>query len=153
MRNLGGIIIIDFIDMIEQEHKRQVLRALENCLATDHAKTHISEVSSLGLVEMTRKRTRESLEHVLCEPCPTCSGRGSLKTAETTCYEILREILRESRQFDVNQLLVLASQEVVDRLLDEESANLAELEEFIGKPIKLQAEALYSQEHYDVVLI
>ncbi len=153
LRNLGGIIIIDFIDMTEEEHKRQVLRALEKSLAKDHAKTTITEVSALGLVEMTRKRTRESLGHILCEPCPCCSGRGSLKTAETTCYDIFREILRESRQFDVQSLLVLASQEVVDRLLDEESTNLAELEEFIGKPIKLQVEALYTQEHYDVVLI
>ncbi len=153
LRNLGGIIIIDFIDMTEDEHKRQVLRALEKCLARDHAKTHITEVSSLGLVEMTRKRTRESLEHVLCEPCPCCGGRGSVKTAETTCYEIFREILRESRQFEVETLLVLASQEVVDRLLDEESTHLAELEEFIGRPVRLQAEALYTQEQYDVVLI
>jgi len=153
LRNLGGIIIIDFIDMIEEEHKRQVLRALEKCLARDHAKTHITEVSALGLVEMTRKRTRESLEHILCEPCPVCHGRGSLKTAETTCYEIFRELLREARQFEVETLLVLASQEVVDRLLDEESGHLAELAEFIGKPIRLQAEALYTQEQYDVVLI
>ncbi len=153
LRNLGGIIIIDFIDMTDDEHKRQVMRALEKCLARDHAKTHISEVSSLGLVEMTRKRTRESLEHVLCEPCPCCGGRGTLKTAETTCYEIFRELLREARQFDVETLLVLASQEVIDRLLDEESGHLAELEEFIGKPVRLQAEALYTQEQYDVVLI
>ena len=153
LRNLGGIIIIDFIDMGDEEHKRQVLRALEKCLARDHAKTHITEVSALGLVEMTRKRTRESLEHVMCETCPCCSGRGSLKTAETTCYEIFREILREARQFDVETLLVLASQEVVDRMLDEESSNLAELESFLGKTIRLQAESLYSQEHYDVVLI
>jgi ribonuclease G len=153
LRNLGGIIIIDFIDMTDDEHKRQVLRALEKCLAKDHAKTHITEVSALGLVEMTRKRTRESLEHVLCEPCPACGGRGTLKTAETTCYEIFREILREARQFEVETLLVLASQEVIDRLLDEESGHLAELEEFIGKPIRLQAEALYTQEQYDVVLI
>ena len=102
---------------------------------------------------MTRKRTRESLEHILCEPCPCCDGRGSLKTAETTCYEIFREILREARQFEVETLLVLASQEVVDRLLDEESGHLAELAEFIGKPIRLQAESLYTQEQYDVVLI
>jgi ribonuclease G len=153
LRNLGGIIIIDFIDMCDDEHKRQVLRALEKCLARDHAKTHISEVSSLGLVEMTRKRTRESLEHILCEPCTCCDGRGTLKTAETTCYEIFREILREARQFDVETLLVLASQEVIDRLLDQESGHLAELEELTGKPIRLQAEALYTQEQYDVVLI
>ncbi len=153
LRNLGGIIIIDFIDMTDPEHKRQVIRALERCLAKDHAKTHVTEVSSLGLVEMTRKRTRESLGHVLCEPCPSCRGRGSIKTAETTCYEIFRDIIRESRQFDVEQLLVLASQEVIDRLLDEESHNLAELEQFIGKAIKLQAEMLYTQDQFDVVLV
>ena len=151
LRNLGGIIIIDFIDMSDEEHKRQVLRALQKCLDRDHVKTQITEVSSLGLVEMTRKRTRESLEHVMCETCPTCNGRASLKTAETACYEIFREILRESRQFDTEQLLVLASQEVVDLLLDEESTSLAELEAFIGKPIKFQVESLYTQEQYDVV--
>jgi ribonuclease G len=151
LRNLGGIIIADFIDMTREEHKRQVLRSLERYLDKDHARTHISEVSMLGLVELTRKRTRESLEHVLCETCPTCSGRASLKTPETVCYEIFREILRESRQFDAQQLLVLASQEVVDLLLDEESASLAELEAFIGKPIKFQVEALFMQEQYDVV--
>ena len=153
LRNLGGIIIIDFIDMIEDDHKRQVLAALEKNLERDRAKSHISEVSMLGLVEMTRKRTRESLEHVLCSPCTTCQGRGSLKTPETVSYEIFRELLREARQFDVQQYLVLASQEVVDVLLDEEATSLAELETFIGKPIKLQVEALYSQEQFDVVLM
>ena len=153
LRNLGGIIIIDFIDMLDTEHRRQVLRALEKNLEKDHAKTHISEVSSLGLVEMTRKRTRESLEHVLCEACPTCNGRGSLMTAETVCYDIFREILREARQFDAQQLLVLAAQSVVDLLVDEESTSLAELEEFIGKPIKLQVESEYTQEQFDVVLM
>ncbi len=151
LRNLGGIIIVDFIDMMQEEHKRQVLRALEKSLDKDHAKSHISEVSSLGLVQMTRKRTRESLEHILCEPCTTCGGRSVLKTAETVCYELFREILREARQYDAQQLLVLASQEVVDLFLDEESDSLAELEAFIGKPIKFQVEALYTQEQYDVV--
>ncbi len=153
LRNLGGIIIVDFIDMQTEEHKRQVLRALEKHVERDNANCHISEISSLGLVQMTRKRTRESLEHILCEPCPTCGGRASVKTAETVCYEIFREILREARQFDVQQLLVLAAQEVVDLLLDEESTSLAELEAFIGKPIKFQVEALYSQEQFDVVLL
>jgi ribonuclease G len=152
LRNLGGIIIIDFIDMTEEEHKRKVLRVLEKTLEKDHAKSYISEVSSLGLVQMTRKRTRESLEHILCESCPVCAGRGSIKSAETVCYELFREIIREARQFDTGQLLVLASQEVVDRLLDEQSTSLAELETFIGKPIKLQVESLYTQEQYDVVL-
>ncbi len=153
LRNLGGIIIVDFIDMLEEEHKRQVLRALGKSLDRDHAKSRISEVSSLGLVQMTRKRTRESLAHILCEPCATCGGRGSIKTAETVCYEIFREILREARQFDAKKLLVLAAQEVIDLLLDEESPSLVELERFIGRPITLQVESLYTQEQYDVVLM
>ncbi len=153
LRNLGGIIIIDFIDMADEEHKRQVLRALEKHLQNDHAKTNVCEVSSLGLVEMTRKRTRESLEHVLCEPCPCCKGRASLRTPETICYEIFREIIREARQFDTKEFLVLASQAVVDLMLDEESTSIAELEDFIGKPIRFQVEAEYNQEHFDVVLM
>ncbi|MCW8919741.1 MAG: ribonuclease G [Gammaproteobacteria bacterium] len=153
LRNLGGIIIIDFIDMEDAEHRRQVLRALEKSLERDHAKTHISEVSSLGLVQMTRKRTRESLEHVLCESCPTCNGRGTLKTPETVCFEIFREIMREARQYDARSMLVLAGQEVVDMLLDEESTSVAELEEFIGRPITFQVESLYTQEQFDVVLM
>ena len=153
LRNLGGIIIIDFIDMSSEEHKRQVLRSFEKCIDKDHAKCYLTDISRLGLIEMTRKRTRESLEHLLCEPCPTCSGRGSVKTAQTVCYEIFREIMREARQYEADKLLILASQEVVDLLLDEESNSVAELEEFIGKPIQFQAEALYSQENYDVVLM
>ena len=153
LRNLGGIIIIDFIDMEEEEHKRQVLRALEKVLEKDRAKTQICEVSPLGLVEMTRKRTQESLEHILCEPCTTCSGRGSIKSAQTVCYELFREIMRVARQYEANDLLVLASQSVVDLLVDEESDNLAELEEFTNKSIKLQVESLYTQEQFDVVLL
>lgn len=153
LRNLGGIIIIDFIDMSNEDHKRQVLRALEKSLGRDHTKTHISGVSPLGLVQMTRKRTRESIEHILCQPCPTCEGRGTIKTPDTVCYEIFREILREARQFDTEKLLVLASAEVIETLVDEESASFAELEAFIGKPITLQVESMYSREQYDVVLM
>jgi ribonuclease G len=153
LRNLGGIIIVDFIDMQEEEHRKQVLQALEKSLASDHAKNHISSVSPLGLVEMTRKRTRESLEHMLCMACPTCEGRGFVKTPETVCYEIFREILRQARQFEFQELMVLAHQDVIERLLDEESAALAELEVYTGKPIRLQTEALYNQDQYDVVLM
>jgi ribonuclease G len=153
LRNLGGIIIIDFIDMEEEDHRKEVLRALEKSLVGDHAKNHISSVSPLGLVEMTRKRTRESLEHMLCCPCPTCEGRGFVKTSETVCYEIFREILRQSRQFEFQELMVLAHQDVIEKLLDEESAALAELEVHTGKPIRLQTEALYQQDQYDVVLM
>lgn len=153
LRNLGGIIIIDFIDMQDSEHRQQVLAALEKSVGQDRTKSHISQVSELGLVEMTRKRTRESLEHIICVTCPTCGGRGSIKTAETVCYEIFRELMREARQYDTQKFLVLASQEVVDLLVDEESTSIAELEEFIGKPINLQVETMYTQEQFDVVLL
>jgi len=153
LRNLGGMIIIDFIDMKDEEHKRQVLRTLEKAIDKDHAKTQISEVSSLGLVQMTRKRSRESLEHILCEPCTTCDSRGSIKTAQTICYEILRELHRSAKAYEAKKYLVLASQEVVDRMLDDETDHLAELETIINKPVRFQAEPLYTQEQFDVVLI
>lgn len=153
LRNLGGIIIIDFIDMRDQEHRYQVLHALQKSLEKDQAKNTMSGVSALGLVEMTRKRTRESLEHILCEPCPACSGKGVQKTAETVCLEIFREIIREVRQYNVQELLVLASNDVVARLLDEESDTLSELEAFVGVRIKFRAEAQYTQEQFDVVLL
>jgi ribonuclease G len=153
LRNLGGIIIIDFIDMQDEAHRRQVLAALERALAGDRAQTHIVSLSPLGLVEMTRKRTRESLEHLLCRPCPSCDGRGFVKTPETVCHEIFRDIVRQSRQFASKELLILAHRDVIDRLLDEESAALAELEPQVGRPIRLQAEALYGVDQYDVVLI
>ncbi|HTA65679.1 MAG TPA: ribonuclease E/G, partial [Xanthomonadaceae bacterium] len=153
LRNLGGIIIIDFIDMTDPEHRRQVLRMLEKSLAGDHARTNVHEFSPLGLVEMTRKRTTESLERQLCEPCPTCSGRGSLRTAETVVYEIFREITRAVRQFEASQLLVIAAPKVVARVMEEESAAVLELEEFLGKSIRFQADEQCQQEQYDVVLL
>ena len=152
LRNLGGIIIIDFIDMTDAAHRTQVMDALQRALAGDHAQTHIASVSSLGLVEMTRKRTRDSLEHLLCAACPSCEGRGFVRTPETVCYEIFREIVRQSSQFQSKELLILAHQNVIDRLLDEESAVLAELEHQVGRPIRLQVEALYGFDQYDVVL-
>ena len=153
LRNLGGIIIVDFIDMQDPEHRRQVIRSQERYLERDHAKTHISGISDLGLVQMTRKRTRESLEHQLCETCPTCQGRGTVKTVETMCYEIFREILREARQYESQQFLIFAAQNVVDFVIEEESAGLAELERFIERPIKFQVESYYTQEQYDIVLM
>jgi ribonuclease G len=153
LRNLGGIIIIDFIDMVDAEHRRQVLRTLEKQLARDHAKTTVYDFSPLGLVEMTRKRTVESLQRQLSEPCHECSGRGTVKTAETVTYEIFREIVRAVRQFDAARLLVIASPKVVGRITDEESNAVAELEEFLGKSIRFQADAQYLQEQFDVVLL
>jgi len=153
VRNLGGIIILDFIDMEEQDHRDQVLRLLEKSMASDRARHNICGVSELGLVEMTRKRTRESLGHILCEPCSCCGGKGYAKSAESVCYEIFREIIREVKQYETTQLLVLASQDVIDRLNDEDSTNVAELEQFIGKPILFQCETQYSREQFNVVLM
>ncbi|WP_435627858.1 ribonuclease G [Candidatus Ferrigenium straubiae] len=153
LRNLGGIIICDFIDMDTEEHRDAVLEEFKKALARDHTRISVSGFSSLGLVEMTRKRTRESLAHVLCESCPTCQGRGEVKTAQTVCYEILREIVREARQFNAREYRILASQQVIDLFLEEESQALAMLSDFIGKPISLQVETLYGQEQYDVILM
>ena len=153
LRNLGGIIIADFIDMDDEEHKAAVLAEFNKALAKDHTRITVSGFTQLGLVEMTRKRTRESLAHVLCEPCPTCGGRGEVKTAKTVCYEILRELLREARQFRAREMRVLASHSVIDLFLDEESQALAMLSEFIGLPISLHAEAGYTQEQFDIVLL
>ena len=153
LRNLGGIIIIDFIDMIDEEHKRQVIRTLEKSLLKDNAKTQISEISSLGLVEMTRKRTRESLERTLCEPCPVCNQRGTIKSVDTVCLEIFREILRSERAFGGQKFLVMANENIVEFLHDQGSYMVAELEDFINKPIEFKTDYLYSQEKYDVVLM
>ncbi|MFT3666449.1 ribonuclease G [Piscinibacter sp.] len=153
LRNLGGIIIIDFIDMGREEHQGAVLAELRKQLARDRTKVTVSGFTQLGLVEMTRKRTRESLAHLLCEPCPTCAGKGQVKTARSVCYDILREILREARQFNPREFRVIASAAVVEMLLDEESQHLAGLSEFIGKPISLAAEATMSPEQYDIVLL
>ena len=153
LRNLGGIIIVDFIDMVRDEHQAAVLAEFKKQLSRDRTKVTVSGFTQLGLVEMTRKRTRESLAHMLCQPCPTCEGRGQVKTARSVCYDILREILREARQFSPKEFRVVASAAVVEMLLDEESVHLAGLSEFIGRPISLSAEATMNPEQYDIVLM
>lgn len=153
LRNLGGIVIIDFIDMAHEEHRQAVLAELKKHLGRDRVKTAVGGFTPLGLLELTRKRTRESLSRLLCEPCPTCQGRGAVKTARTVCYEILREILREARQFSAREFRVVAAAEVVEMLLDEESAHLAGLSEFIGRPVSLTAEPGNRTESYDIVLL
>ncbi|MDO8177801.1 MAG: ribonuclease G [Undibacterium sp.] len=153
LRNLGGIIILDIIDMENEEHKTAVLAELNKALSRDRTKLSVSGYSALGLVEVTRKRTRESLAHILCEPCPACSGKGQVKTARTICYEILRELLREAKQFNPREFRIIASQIVVDMFLEEESQHLAMLGDFIGKPISLQVENVFHQEQYDIILM
>jgi ribonuclease G len=152
LRNLGGIIILDFIDMTDAGHREQVIDELKRALAKDRVRTTVNGFTALGLVEMTRKRTRESLSHVLCEPCPVCEGRGEIKTAQTVCYDILRELEREAQQFNPREFRVVAAQTVVDRFLDEDSQYLALLTERIGKPVSLTVENTYPQERYDIVL-
>ncbi|MBD3586447.1 ribonuclease G [Salinimonas sp. HHU 13199] len=153
LRNLGGMILIDFIDMTESDHKRRVLHSLEVATSKDRAKINIHGFTALGLIEMTRKRTRESLEHVLCGDCPVCKGRGTMKTIETICFEIMREIVRVNRAYDADKFVVYASPHVAEALLGEESHMLAELEVFVSKQIKVQTEPLYNQDKYDVVMM
>jgi ribonuclease G len=153
LRNLGGIVIVDFIDMIKENHRAAVLAEFQKQLARDRIKTTVNGFSALGLLEMTRKRTRESLAHQLCEPCSACAGKGVVKTARSVTYDILREILREARQFDPREFRVVASPKVIELFLDEESLHLASLSQFIGKPISLQSEAAMAQEQYDIVLL
>jgi ribonuclease G len=152
LRNLGGIIILDLIDMDDAEHKSVVYSALQRELSRDRVKTTITEISNLGLVEMTRKRTRESLERVLCEPCPVCNGRGTVKTPETIAFEVFREITRMAKSFDADFYRVIASEPVVSYILDEASSNVAELETFLNKGIRFQAESGYFIEQFDVVI-
>ncbi|EKE85390.1 ribonuclease G [Idiomarina xiamenensis] len=153
LRNLGGIIIIDFIDMQNADHRRRVQQSLEQALARDRAKISVNGFTTLGLMELTRKRTRESLEHVLCGECSVCQGRGTIKTVETVCYEIMREIVRVNRAYAADKFVVYASAVVAEALLNEESHALAELEVFVGKQVKVQVEPLYSQEQFDVVMM
>ncbi len=154
LRNLGGIIIVDFIDMMNADHRDAVLSEFKKALSRDRTRMTVSGFTQLGLVEMTRKRTRESLAHILCEPCPMCQGRGEVKTARTVGYEILRELLREARLFnETREFRILAAQGVIDLFLEEESQSLAMLSDFIGKPVSMQVESMYTQEQYDIVLM
>jgi ribonuclease G len=153
LRNLGGIIILDFIDMKSAEHRRRVFSSLEQALAKDRVKTHIHDFSPLGLIEMTRKRTQESLEHIFCTECAECHGRGYVKTVETVCYEVLREILRVNRAYNADRFVVYASSAVAEALQGDESHSLGELILFISKPVEIHAEPLYGQEQFDVVMM
>jgi ribonuclease G len=153
LRNMGGIIILDFIDMLNEDNKRHVLRILEKGLQQDRVKCRITEISELGLVEMTRKRSHETLANCLCESCPNCNGKGIIRTAETICYEIFREIQRKYRSFDRHDCLIMAAQPVIDRLLDEDATTVRELSKAMEVDIRFQVEVTYSQEQFDVVLI
>tara|TARA_B110000967_G_scaffold205501_1_gene250163 strand:- start:615 stop:2078 length:1464 start_codon:yes stop_codon:yes gene_type:complete len=151
IRNLGGIVIVDFIDMKNAEHRRQVLRTFEKAVGRDRVRTIISGVTELGLVQATRKRTSQSLGQIMCGECPTCQGRGYVKSPESVSYEILRDILRVARAYECDSLQVLAPPSVIEYLLDEDSSEVADLEQFIGRTIQFRVESLYPLEQFDII--
>ena len=154
LRHLGGIIILDFIDMVSEEHRRLVMSELDNHLASDHAFTNVLPMSALGLVEMTRKRTHDSLLKQLCEPCVHCDGKGYIKTKMTIAYEILRDLQREANTYPQAQgFVMLMNPDLVTWLIEEASAALSELEEQIKRPIQLKATVGYEREQYDIMLL
>lgn len=152
LRNLGGIIIIDFIDMDDEKHQQMVVDSLVEAMDTTYSRYSIESLSSIGLLQMTRKRTRESLGHILCETCPACGGRGYVKTIETVAYEVTREVMREAAQFKPQQMLVICAHEINDYLSEEAPDILADLEETLGIPVKLKTDYYYSREQYDIAL-
>lgn len=152
LRNLGGIIIIDFIDMLSSKHRKSVCDELQIGIKSDRIKTRLSSMSELGLVQLTRKRTHNSLEKMLCESCSVCSGTGVVKTAHTVCYQIFRDLMREARRYSGEAYTVVASKLVVDMLIEEEASGLADLETFINATITLREDKTYRQEQYDIVL-
>ena len=152
LRNLGGIVIIDFIDMVNEEHKRQVLRTLEKGLSADRVKSNVTQISELGLVEMTRKRTHGSLLKTICEPCSTCDGRGFIKSAESVCLEIFKHLQKQARDIAGKECLIMASQSVVDQLIDEQAENVRLLARGLEISVAYQVEPGYTQEQYDIVV-
>jgi ribonuclease G len=152
LRNIGGIIIIDFIDMSRDDSKEKVYSTLEAALKTDKAKANILEVSELGLVEMTRERVRESLSRVLCEPCPYCEGKGRVKSAATVCYELFREVKRVANSFKRSpKIMINVHPKVSDMILEEERAFLDRLEKDLKKRIIIKADYDLHLEQYEVI--
>jgi ribonuclease G len=151
LRNIGGIIIIDFIDMEKEENKEKVFEALAQELKADRSRTRILKISEMGLVEMTRKRVRESLSRTLCQPCPYCDGRGIIKSTTTVCYEILREIRRvHTHDPKSTKLKVNAHPSVADMLLEDESVYLERLENELGLKVNVKADKNLHQEGFEV---
>ena len=151
LRNIGGIIIIDFIDMEKESNRELVYHTLESALRKDRAKSNISKISELGLVEMTRKRTRESLTQLLGEPCPTCEGLGYVKSKTTICYDIFREIDRVSSDLGGKTVMVDVNPEVAEMLCEEERAGIERLGRALGKRIVVQGVARFHQDEFEIV--
>lgn len=150
VRNCGGIIICDFIDMEKEEHREQVFESLLEALKKDRAKTNVLPISGLGLVEMTRKRTRDTLTRVMCEPCPYCEGTGRVKSVTTVCYEVLREINKAMKKSKGNRISVFAHPEVSAQLTSEDFEVIESLEEAHGKQLQIRADNSYHIEQYEI---
>jgi ribonuclease G len=150
LRNIGGLIVIDFIDMERETNRQKVWRALQDALAADRAKSNALEISRLGLVEMTRKRVRQSLGQQLTAACPYCEGRGVVKTALTVCYEVLRELRRQSPSLPGPILEVGVHPEVADLLADAENEHLTVLERRFGKTVVVTAESNFHLEQFEI---
>jgi ribonuclease G len=153
LRNLGGIIIIDFIDMEKEANRERVWNALRAATYRDKSKSNILHMSELGLIEMTRKRTKESIGHILCEPCFYCDGEGHLKSKQTVCYEILRELERQKEDSYGRKLLVMTHPEVAAMFYDEERAALERVEENLHAIISVKADPNLHLENYDIATL
>ncbi len=150
-RNIGGLIVIDFIDMEKQANKDRVFQALKEALAQDKAKTNILPMSDLGLIEMTRKRTRENLSSLLCEPCFYCEGKGTLKSVRTVCYEIFREVERECAGFrDPGNIYVFVNPQVEEVIREEEQDSILDLERRTNKRLIILSREEYHLEQYEI---
>jgi len=152
LRNIGGIIIIDFIDMEKEVNREKVYAALEDALKNDKSKSNILKISELGLVEMTRKRVRESIGRMMCEPCPYCEGRGYVKSKTTVCHEIFREVRREMLDIRGTKVLLTVNPQVADLLYDEERRGLEELEKKYKKRVTVRAKPGFHQEQFEIVI-
>jgi len=151
LRNIGGMIIVDFIDMDRDTNREKVMRAFEESLKQDKAKANVTKISELGLVEMTRKRTRESLGRMLTEPCPYCEGKGYIKSKITVCYEILRELRRDGHAIGDDSIFVNCNPEIADILVSVEQQYLDELEKRLQKKIVIQAKKRFHLEKFEIV--
>jgi ribonuclease G len=150
LRNIGGMIIVDFIDMDKESNRERVMRAFEEALKADKAKANVTKISELGLVEMTRKRTRESLGRMLTEPCPYCEGKGYIKSKTTVCYEILRQLRRDGNSFREDGIAVTCNPEIADLLINVEAQYIEQLEKRLQKKIIIQAKKRFHLEKFEI---
>jgi len=150
LRNCGGIIIIDFIDMENEEHRNSVYNALLEALKKDRSKTNVLPISGLGLVEMTRKRTRDTLTRLMCEPCPYCEGTGKVKSTLTVCHELIRELVKVLKKTQATSVYIYTHPEVTARLCSEDLGIIESLEEAYGKNLLIRSENGYHIEQYEI---